>query len=277
MVSALDGTLGFSQSNGDSHISRGAIMESSADWWRTFFSGWVVDSWLAIATEEQTGQEAAFIQQELAIPPPARLLDVPCGGGRHSLALARLGYDMTGVDLSSDFLAAARARPAAGPGSVAWEHREMRDLPWPGQFDGAFSFGNSFGYLDDAGHADFFKAVARALKPGARFVLETSYLVESLLSNIQWKTWYEAGDLIMLADRRYDPAEGRLHVEYSWIRYGKVDRRSMSARLYTYREIFRLLGAAGFAEIKGYGSFTREPFRVGSDRLLLTACKRPDF
>jgi SAM-dependent methyltransferase len=251
-------------------------MQPSADWWRTFFSGWVVDSWLAVATEEQTGQEAAFIQQELGIAPPGRLLDVPCGGGRHSLALAARGYDMTGVDLSSDFLTAARGRPAAGPGSVAWEHREMRDLPWPASFDGAFSFGNSFGYLDDQGNADFFKAVARAIKPGARFVLETSYVLESLLPNIQWKTWYSAGDLIMLADRRYDPAEGRLHVEYTWIRDGKADKRSMSARLYTYREVFGLLEEAGFADLKAYGSFTREPFRIGSDRLLVSAAKRQD-
>src|SRR5689334_14916512 len=173
-------------------------MESSPDWWRTFFSGPVVESWLKAPTEEQTRQEAAFIQEALGIPPPARLLDVPCGGGRHSLALARLGYDMTGVDLSTDFLAAARSQPSPEPGSVAWEHREMRDLPWPEQFDGAFCFGNSFSYLDDEGNADFLKAIARALKPGARFVLDTSYVLESLLSNIQWKTWYQADDILML-------------------------------------------------------------------------------
>src|SRR5262245_20845993 len=201
-------------------------MESSADWWRTFFSGFVVESWLRVPTEEQTAQEAAFIQEALGVPPPARLLDVPCGGGRHSLALVRLGYEMTGVDLSAEFLDAARSQPSVGPGSVAWEHREMRDLPWPEQFDGAFCFGNSFGYLDDAGNAEFLKAVAGALKPGARFVLDTSYVLESLLPTIQWRTWYPADDMIWLADRRYDHAEGRLHVEYTWISGGKVDKRS---------------------------------------------------
>jgi SAM-dependent methyltransferase len=252
------------------------MMGSSADWWRTFFSGPVVDSWLKIPTEEQTGQEAAFIQEELGIAPPAGLLDVPCGGGRHSLALAVRGYDMTGVDLSADFLDAARAQPTVGPGSVAWEQREMRDLPWPERFDGAFCLGNSFGYLDDQGNSDFLKAVANALEPGARFILETSYVLESFSSNIQWKTWYSAGEMIMLADRRYDPAEGRLHVEYTWIFEGKVDKRSMSARLYTYREVFGLLEGAGFTDLKGYGSFAREPFRIGSGRLLVSAEKRRD-
>src|SRR5262249_21551243 len=187
------------------------------------------------------------------------------------------GYDMTGVDLSADFLDAARAQPAVGPGSVAWEQHEMRDLPWPERFDGAFCLGNSFGYLDNQGNAGFVKGVARALKPGARFGLETSYVLESLLSNIQWKTWSSAGEMIMLADRRYDPAEGRLHVEYTWICEGKVDKRSMSARLYTYREVFGLLEDAGFTDLKGYGSFAREPFGVGSGRLLVSAEKRRDL
>ncbi len=248
-------------------------MATSAEWWRTFFSGPVVDSWLRIPTDEQNGQEADFIQEAIGVPPPARLLDVPCGGGRHSLALSARGYDVTGVDLSTDFLDAARSQTSPGPGSVAWEHREMRDLPWPGQFDGAFCFGNSFGYLDDRGNAEFLAAVARALRPGARFVLDTSYLLEILLPSFQPRSWYPAGDIIMLADRRYDPAEGRLHVEYTWIHDGKVDKRSMSARLYSYREIFRLLEEAGFSDLQGYGSLTREPFRIGPGGLLVIAEK----
>lgn len=249
-------------------------MESSADWWRTFFSGPAVDSWLKAPTREQDEQEAAFIVEELGITPPARILDVPCGGGRHSLALASRGHEMTGVDLSSEFLDAARARPTTGPGSVAWEHREMRDLPWDERFDGAFCFGNSFGYLDDRGHADFLAAVARALKPGARFLLETSYVLEILLPSLQARAWYPLGDILMLADRRYDHAEGRLHVEYTWVREGTIDKRSMSARLYTYREVFGLLEQAGFTDLVAYGSLAREPFRVGSGRLLVGGRKR---
>jgi SAM-dependent methyltransferase len=251
-------------------------MESSADWWRTFFSGPMVASWLRAPSEEQTRQEVAFIQEALGIAPPARLLDVPCGGGRHSRAMATMGFDMTGVDLSPEFLDAARSQPSGGPGSVAWEHREMRDLPWPERFDGAFSFGNSFGYLDDQGNADFLEAVAHALKPGARFVLETSYMLEVLLPGLQERAWYPLGDILMLADRRYDPASSRLHVEYTLIQDGKVDRRSMSARLYSCREVFGLLEKAGFAVLQGYGSLTREPFRIGSGRLLMTAERRRD-
>jgi SAM-dependent methyltransferase len=251
-------------------------MESSADWWQTFFSGPMVASWLRAPAEEQTRQEAAFIQEALGIPPPATILDVPCGGGRHCVALASLGFDLTGVDLSSEFLEAARSQPTCSAGSVTWEHREMRDLPWAERFDGAFSFGNSFGYLDDQGNADFLKAVARVLKPGARFVLDSSYVLEILLPSLQERAWYPLGDILMLADRRYDPASGRLHVEYTLVSEGKLDRRSMSARLYSYREIVGLLEDAGFTVLQGYGSLDRGPFRIASGRLLMTAERRRD-
>jgi SAM-dependent methyltransferase len=247
-------------------------MTASAEWWRTFFTGTMVEWWLGAVTPEQTRAEADFVRQTLQVAPPARLLDVPCGGGRHSLVLAGQGYRMTGVDLSPAFLAAARSDPSAG--AVSWEQRDMRDLPWPDTFDGAFCLGNSFGYYDDDGNRDFLHAVARALKPGARFVLDTGYVAEALLPALQERAWYEAGDVLVLAGRRYDPAEGRLHVEYTAVRDGKVERWPMSARIYTYREVCRLLEGAGFTDVQGYGSLAREPFQLGSRRLLLAATKK---
>ena len=106
-------------------------MDAQTDWWRTFFSGLMVESWLMSATAEQTRQDAAFIRESLDVPPPAKLLDVPCGGGRHSLALAGLGYDMTGVDISSGFLTAARAQSAGTSGKITWEEAKCEISPGP--------------------------------------------------------------------------------------------------------------------------------------------------
>ena len=248
-------------------------MDTPIDWWRTFFEGAMADLWLKATTDEQTAREVAFLGEELEVKPPARLLDVPCGGGRHSRGLAGQGFDVTAIDLSTRFLEAARSAPHEGPGSIAWERREMRDLPWPERFDGAFSFGNSFAYLDDEGNADFLKAVARALKPVARFVLETGYVVESLLPSLQERAWYQIGEMYMLALRRFDHVSGRLHVAYTLVRDGKVETFSMSARLYCYRELLRLLEEAGFADVRGFGSLGREPFKLGSGLLLLSARK----
>lgn len=249
-------------------------MNAPGEWWRTFFAGAGVQFWLQATTEDQTKQEADFIQQRLRVSPPAKLLDVPCGDGRHSLALAARGYQMTGVDLSPEFLAAARAAAAERSANVQWEQREMRDLPWKAQFDGAFSFGNSFGYLDDEGNAAFLESVAAALKPGARFLMDVSYISEVILPSLQERGWYQIGDILTLSDRRYDPVTGRLHVEYTWIRDGRTEKKAMSARIYSYREVARLFESAGLTEVEGVGSLTGETFKLGSKRLLMTGTKR---
>jgi SAM-dependent methyltransferase len=248
-------------------------MTAAPDWYQTFFSGLFVDCWLQATTAEQTLAEADFLQKMLQVSPAARLLDVPCGGGRHALALAERGFAITGVDLSPTFLGSARGGTAGRPLNIHWEQRDMRDLPWANEFDGAFSFGNSFGYLDDAGNAHFLQAVARTLKPGARFVLDTGYITEMLLPNLQERQWYPVGDLLFLADRRYDHVHGRLEVEYTLIRDGKADKRAMSARLYTYREVCGLVREAGFGDWQAFSSLTGEPFQLGSRRLLLVAKK----
>jgi SAM-dependent methyltransferase len=248
-------------------------METQADWWRTFFTGPIVDFWLAVPTDELTRAEADFIEEALDPGPRAEILDVPCGGGRHCRELAGRGFAMTGVDVSSDFLDAAKAGPPGRPGSIAWEEREMRDLPWPGRFAGAFSFGNSFGYLDDEGNAEFLRATARALRPGGRFALEACYVAEIVLPTYQDRTWFDVAGMLILAQRCYDPATSRLHVEYRLIRDGKAEARAMSARIYSCREILELLSGAGFADVQLYGSLAREPFRLGSSRLLAVATK----
>jgi SAM-dependent methyltransferase len=233
----------------------------------------MVESWLQMIGEEQTKGEVEFIKKELGVSPPAKVLDVPCGGGRHSLALAAAGYQLTGVDISADFLKAARSSAADRKTSVTWEHRDMRDLPWRQQFDGAFCFGNSFGYYDDRGNADFLKAVAGALKPGARFVLDTGALTEGILFSFQERNWFQIGDIKFLRSARYDPPSSRIETEYTIIRDGHMETKSALHRVFTYRELFALVGEAGFTELQGNGGLNREPFTLGSKRLLLVAKK----
>jgi SAM-dependent methyltransferase len=245
------------------------------EWWRTFFSGVAVELWLSATTERQTRSEADFLAEVLRLAPGARVLDVPCGGGRHAVELAARGFAVTGVDLSAEFLDAARSAAGARGVTVAWEHREMRDLPWPGQFDAALCFGNSFAYLDDQGNADFLAAVARALKPGGRFALETGIVAESFLPNFQQRRWYELGGLLFLVHNRHDHVRGGFETEYIFVKEGQVERRIGWQRVYTFNELARLVAAAGFGEIEAFGSVTRELFRLGSDRLYLTATRQP--
>ena len=168
-------------------------MNVQPNWWETFFTGVAVDMWVQAVPEEYTKREADRLEELLSVAPGAEILDVPCGAGRLALVLAQRGYRMTGVDWSSECLAHARAAP--GSANIAWEQRDMRDLPWAGRFDAAFCFGNSFGYLDDRANETFLRSVRQALKRGARFILETPMVLENLLSHIQPRPWWKAGDV----------------------------------------------------------------------------------
>jgi len=242
-------------------------MNVQSNWWETFFTGVAVDMWVQAVPEEHTTREADRLEKLLAVSPGAEVLDVPCGAGRLALVLAERGYRMTGVDWSSEFLNHAR-----GDGhQIQWEQRDMRDLPWAGRFDAAFCLGNSFGYLDDQGNADFLRAVRHTLKTGGRFVLETPMVLENLLGHIQPRPWWKAGDVYLLVENQYDPASGRLNIEYTFARDGRVEVRRGSHRAYAYRELVELLESCGFI-VQAGEPWTREAHVV---TLIATAKTAP--
>ena len=221
-------------------------MTLQSNWWENFFEGVAVDLWLQALPPEHTEREADFLTRTLAVAAGAELLDVPCGAGRLSLALAQRGYRLTGVDWSSEFLDHARSHSSG----VTWERRDMRDLPWRARFDGAFCFGNSFGYLDDDGNAAFLRAVAAALKPGARFVLETPMVLEQLLGHLQDRPWWKVGEMHLLVKNDYDHTCSRLEIEYTFMGNGRTEVRRGSHRAYRYAELVDLLRASGFDDVR---------------------------
>ena len=244
------------------------------EWWHDFFSGSALDFVRQARSEEDTSEDAAFVQEALGLSLGSRILDVPCGGGRLSLALAERGYRVTGVDFSEPLLRSAQADAEARNLEVEWRHGDMRNLPWTAEFDGALCLWNSFGYFDEPGDADFLSAVSNALKPGAPFLLDTP-LLETSLTEIasQDRVWWPAGDILALEDRSFDHANSRLHSEWTFVQDGRVESRSFSLRLYTYRELTQLLEQAGFGNHRAYASLDWEPFELGARWLYLVTTK----
>lgn len=106
-----------------------------SDWYKHFFHGVALDVWRRAVPPEQTREEADFLEKTLELAPGARLLDVPCGNGRHSVELASRGYRPTGVDIAAEFVREAQARAASGL-QVEFLLGDMRHLPWQSEFDG---------------------------------------------------------------------------------------------------------------------------------------------
>jgi hypothetical protein len=149
----------------------------------------------------------------------------------------------------------------------------MRQLPWHLEFDAAICLGNSFGYLEHDDTLDFLRAVARALQPGGRFLLETGAAAECLLPHLEMRTEYVIGNITMQTVNDYRPAEGRLYAEDTFIRNGKRDVRRSSQAVYTAGEIVRMLGSTSFKVQALYGGTDGSAFQLGARDLLLVAVK----
>jgi cyclopropane fatty-acyl-phospholipid synthase-like methyltransferase len=248
-------------------------MTPHPDWTRGFFKDLFAECVKRIPG--QTAEEIEFVLRHVKPPTGGRLLDVPCGAGRHSLALSRQGFAVTGVDGSESLIADARREATEQKPSAEFHHRDMRDLPWPETFDGACCLGNSFAYLGDEGDTAFLRAVFRALKPGGRFVLQTNLCAESVFTTRLQRAWFPMGDLLFLGDTDYDPAAGRLTSSYTLIgQDGRRENKKAIYRIYTYRELMAMFATAGFEDVRTFGSLTDEPYRLGSPNLLIVATKK---
>jgi SAM-dependent methyltransferase len=242
-------------------------------WSKDFFSG----LWVEILTrfdERKTRWDVDFIEKVLPRDGEGRILDVPCGGGRISLELARRGYSPTGVDDCDALVEIANRRAEGERLNITWRKSDMRDLHWVEEFDMAICWGGSFGYFDDHGNARFLSRVCRALKPGGSLFMET-HLVETLLPIFQdreWN-WVAGGKILVLQDRRYDHITGRVECDWTLIKGGRTEKTRSSMSLYSYRELLGMLKRAGFEEVQSYDSKDLEEFGFGSKRLFVKATK----
>jgi ubiquinone/menaquinone biosynthesis C-methylase UbiE len=252
-------------------------MNASPDWWKDFFSGLVVDFWRNALPPEVTRLETHFLVERLNLTEGSRVLDVPCGHGRLAIALARRGCRVTGVDISPGLLAAAEEDALAEGvgGAVAWRLSDMRDLPWKSEFDAAFCAGGSFGFLEDAEEAEFLSAVARALVPGGRFVLDASKVAESIFANFTPRRDVEKDGIRFQSENEYDFTRGRMENRYTitCTRDGRSETKLASHRIYTARQVLEMLGDAGLSPVSTHGSADGAPYRMGAPQFFVVCEK----
>jgi cyclopropane fatty-acyl-phospholipid synthase-like methyltransferase len=104
--------------------------------WEEFFDGHA-PVYMENSFTKNTLAEVDFIIEELKLAPGSRILDVGCGTGRHSLELARRGYLMTGVDISSGMLDEARKAAKKAGVRVEWIHADATKFESNNTFDAA--------------------------------------------------------------------------------------------------------------------------------------------
>lgn len=115
----------------------------------SWFASWFDTPYYHILYKDRDYEEAQLfmdnITQYLNLPDDAKILDLACGRGRHSIYLNTLGYDVTGVDLSKNSIGEAKKHENE---KLHFEVHDMR-LPCNTKYDAIFNLFTSFGYFDN--------------------------------------------------------------------------------------------------------------------------------
>jgi SAM-dependent methyltransferase len=140
--------------------------------WATFFNGHA-PQYDDNCFTKNTVAEVDFLVDKLALTPGMAILDVGCGTGRHSIELARRGYNVTGIVMSAGMLAEAGRKAVEAGVEVTWLEADARAFSFPDRFDAAICLcEGAFGLLgstDDpiAQPQSIIRNTAESMKAGA--------------------------------------------------------------------------------------------------------------
>ncbi|MEP7381195.1 MAG: methyltransferase domain-containing protein [Gemmatimonadota bacterium] len=245
-----------------------------SEWWATYFDEQYLLEYEPIFSLQRDREEVGRLVDLLALPVGARVLDVPCGQGRHAHLLAEAGYNVDGLDYSNHLLQAARAR---GTGrSLRYTRGDMRRLParWSGRFDAVVNLFTSFGFFTDP--RDDVRVIAefaRVLKPGGLLAWHGGSR-DGVMARYLARDWWTTSDGTIVAhERRFDPLSGVLTIRSTFRGRTVTGEREHQIRLYTATRLAELCAEAGLIVEGSFEAFSERPLRRTSSEMLLVARK----
>ena len=250
------------------------------NWWEELLQVHEFAHYHAYATE-LTCREVDFLAEALSLRGSETILDLACGGGRHSLELARRGLTVVGFDAATSVLAHAQTQATTEGLSIEFVHGDMCALPYEARFDAILVLNNSFGFFDDQTNAAIIARCAQALAPGGRLLLQciNPYQISAYLRDFR-TGWYRIGAGYVLREAHFAPREAVLHIGYRYLDPAQgfeATHPGDAIRLYGFPELRRMLTDAGLRPLSVFGDAVLPPvlFDEQSQWQVVLAVKDP--
>ncbi|MBP3367622.1 MAG: class I SAM-dependent methyltransferase [Treponema sp.] len=249
------------------------VAESS--WYRNIWSLDIADmSWT-----EGTEAQADFLCSRLGLGRGSRVLDLACGFGRHSLALAERGCRTVGVDITKEYVDYAQSQARSRNLDASFILGDVRNCAFDGEFDAVISMGDgAIGYLEnEAENLKIFDAVSRALKPGARHCMDIMN-ADYAAHHFPLKLW-DAGEKCLTLSQFEWNAEtnimlyGQLDFRYGAPLEKPVIRRGNPTRLYSLSELKPIMQARSMQIEESFSDFNSAPSSADGIQLIVISRK----
>lgn len=147
-----------------------AMSEIQKGWYKQWFNS---PYYYTLYKNRNTAEAENFVAklvQYLQLPSNTKVLDVACGKGRHSVAMAAMNLDVVGVDLSEEAIKEAQTQAHA---HLQFFIHDMRLPFWVNYFEVVVNLFTSFGYFNtQREHQNALRTMCQALKPGGKLVID---------------------------------------------------------------------------------------------------------
>jgi len=220
---------------------------------------------------KNTVNEVDYLLDELHLPPGGAVLDVGCGTCRHAVELAKRGYAVTGLDLSSEMLSRAADAARAEKVHVEWVRSNATQFTFPGRYDAAVCLcEGAFGLLGDSDDPidqpmSILCNISRSLKPQAKAVF-------TVLNGAAMLRKYQNNDVV---EGRFDPlamVESSEHPPQVGLPAVPVRERA-----FVPTELILLFRIAGMSVLNLWGgtagNWGRRSLDLDEIEIMIVACK----
>jgi SAM-dependent methyltransferase len=236
--------------------------------WRELYPFMFPEQRIADA-DEQVAKALALTK-----PPGKSALDLCCGPGRCSIALAKRGFSVTGVDITKFLLDKARAKARAAHVKIEWVQADMRDFVRADSFALVLSMFTSFGYFNDQREDEIvLQNMLESLRPGGACLIEVLGK-ERLAKILQSTSSSVLSDGTMVVERR-EISDDWTRVKNEWllIKHSTVKRFKFQTTIYSGLELRERMERAGFVEVKLRGNLNGDEYGPDAERLIAVGRK----
>lgn len=238
---------------------------------KEWFSDWFDTSYYHILYKNRDLPEAKqFIHrviEQLPLKKNAKVLDLACGKGRHAVTLAECGFDVLGIDLSSNSI--EEAKKYEHP-SLKFAVHDMREVIENERFNGVFNLFTSFGYFDSIDdNQRVIDSIAEMLLPNGLLVIDFMNTCKVLANLVESETKVVDG-ITFNIHRRFDGTHifKDINFEADGVSHAYTER----VQGLKINDFVSLLDAAGFKILHSFGNFSLDAFdERHSDRLIIIA------